>query len=231
MVALGGSIVFPERIDWAFLRRFRSFILRQVKKGRKFVIVVGGGRLSRMYVEAAAKVTTVKNEDKDWLGIHATRSNAHLLRTIFRDIADPVVIDNRYKIKKLRFPVTIASGWRPGWSTDYVAAALTHDFGVKTFIVAGKPDGVYTKDNVRYKNAKYISKLTWREYRKLIPARWEPGSHAPVDPVAARFAEKNNLVSVVVAGTDLKNFNALLSGGNFRGTCISDSINITIWKK
>ena len=182
--------------------------------------MVGGGRLSRMYVEAAAKVTAVKNEDKDWLGIHATRSNAHLLRTIFRDIADPVVIDNRYKIKEPKFPLTIASGWRPGWSTDYVAAVLAHDFGVKEFVIVGKPDGVYTKDFMKYKDAEHIPEITWRKYRKLIPAKWKPSSHAPVDPVAARFAEKNKLVSVVLAGKDLKNLEALLNNKDFKGTII-----------
>ena len=83
IIALGGSIVFPDQIDWDFLRRFRSFVLREIKKGRRFVIVSGGGRLSRIYQEAAGKVVKVTNEDKDWLGIHATRINAHLLRTIF----------------------------------------------------------------------------------------------------------------------------------------------------
>ena len=124
VLALGGSIVFPDHIDWKFLKRLRTFIKRHVARGKQFVIVVGGGRLSRMYIEAASKVKRViSDEDKDWLGIHATRSNAHLLRTIFFDSADPVVIDKRFKIKKLAFSVTIASGWQPGWSTDYIAAA------------------------------------------------------------------------------------------------------------
>ena len=220
VIALGGSIVFPDQIDWVFLRQFRSFILRQVRKGSKFVIVVGGGRLSRMYVEAAAKITPVKNEDKDWLGIHATRSNAHLLRTIFREVADPVVIDNRHKFKHLRYPVTIASGWRPGWSTDYVAAALSYDFGADKFVIAGKPDGVYTKDFVRFKDAKFIPEISWKDYRKLIPAKWVPSAHAPVDPVAARFSERHKLVSVVIDGRDLKNLEALLNDKSFRGTII-----------
>ncbi len=221
ILALGGSIIFPDQIDWIFLKKLRLFVLQNVRKGKKFVIVVGGGRLSRMYVGAAAKITAVKNEDKDWLGIHATRSNAHLLRTIFRNIADPVVIDNWQKIKRnLRFPVTIASGWRPGWSTDYVAAVIARELGAERFIIAGKPDGVYTKDNVRYKSAKHIPEITWADYRKLIPSKWKPSSHAPVDPVAARFAEKNKLTSIILAGKNLKNLEALLNSEKFKGTII-----------
>src|SRR3989344_2772574 len=108
VVSLGGSIMYPEHIDHEFLRKFRSFIMR-FAKNRRFVIVAGGGRLSRLYQEAASKVTKVTDEDKDWLGIHATRSNGHLLRTIFREIADPVVIDGLEKIRRPGFPVTIAS--------------------------------------------------------------------------------------------------------------------------
>ena len=220
VMALGGSVVFPDHIDWGFLRRFRFLVLRCVRKENKLVIVVGGGRLSRLYVEAAAKVTKVKDEDKDWLGIHATRSNAHLLRTIFRDIADPVVIDGRHRIRKLKFPLTVASGWRPGWSTDYVAAVLARDFGVKEFVVVGKPDGVYTRDFIKHKDAEHIPEITWRRYRKLIPEKWKPSSHAPVDPVAARFAEKNDLVSVILSGKDLKNLENFLKGKKFHGTYI-----------
>jgi len=220
IVALGGSIVFPDQIDWDFLRRFRLFVNREIKKGKKLVIVSGGGRLSRIYQEAAGRVVKVTNEDKDWLGIHATRSNAHLLRTIFRDQADPIVIDERYKVQKLRYPVTIASGWRPGWSTDFVAVALAQDFGIPEVIIAGKPSHVYDKDFTVHKDAVSFEELTWKEYRKLIPAKWIPGAHAPVDPVAARLAEEAGISVVVINGKNLKNFGNLLNGRNFEGTVV-----------
>ena len=235
IIALGGSIVFPDQIDWDFLRRFRLFVNREIKKGRKLVIVSGGGRLSRIYQEAAGKVVKVTNEDKDWLGIHATRSNAHLLRTIFRDDADPVVIDERYKVRKLKYPVTIASGWRPGWSTDFIAVALARDFGVPEAVIAGKPSHVYPVKNGGALRALAVSngagdkeldmkrpfsELTWGKYRKLIPTKWVPGAHAPVDPVAARLAEEAGIAAIVVNGKDLRNFGNLLNGRNFEGTLV-----------
>lgn len=223
IIALGGSIVFPDQIDWDFLRRFRVFVRKEIRKERKFAIVVGGGRLSRIYQEAAGKVVKVTDEDKDWLGIHATRSNAHLLRAILRDVADPVVLDERHKIRKLSYPVTVASGWRPGWSTDYIAIALAQDFGVPEAVIAGKPPYVYDKDFAIHKDAVPFEELTWRKYRKLIPAKWVPGAHAPVDPVAARLAEEAKIAAIVVNGKDLKNFGNLLSGRNFEGTLITNN--------
>ncbi|HUZ92728.1 MAG TPA: UMP kinase, partial [Candidatus Paceibacterota bacterium] len=154
VIALGGSIVYPAEIDVRYLKQFKKFAEREIRRGRKLVIVIGGGRLARIFQSAAHEVSPLTDEDKDWIGIHATRLNAHLLRTIFRRVADPVVFDHRGKFKKLDYPVTIASGWRPGWSTDFVAAAIAHDFDIPEFIVAGKPAFVYQKDPSIYKDAK-----------------------------------------------------------------------------
>ena len=220
VIALGGSIVYPKEINYAFLKKFRGLVLRFIRKGFKFVIVVGGGHSARLFQVAANKVVSVTDEDKDWLGIHATRLNAHLLRTIFREVANPVIIDKRHKMRRLTHPVTIAAGRHPGWSTDYVALALAADFGAKEMIISGKPDHVYDRDPGKYKSAKSFDGLSWQEYRRLIPKKWKPGLHAPVDPVAAALGEKEKICAVIVDGRDLKNFERLLLGKNFTGTII-----------
>lgn len=220
IIALGGSIMHPGEIDVLFLKKFRKFILKWLGKSKKFIIVAGGGSIARDYQNASSKILRLSDEDKDWIGIHATRLNAHLLRTIFYKEADPVVLDARFKIGKLRSKVTIASGWRPGWSTDYVALQLADDFDVKEAVIAGSPAYVYTDDPKKNKQAKALKSLTWKEYRKLIPAAWKPGSHAPVDPVGARLAHGKKLAAVILKGTDLKNFDNLLAGKEFFGTII-----------
>jgi len=164
----------------------------------------------------------VSDEDKDWIGIHATRLNAHLLRTIFRDVANPVIIDSEKKVARLHYPVTIAAGWRPGWSTDYVALQIAADLGVREAIIAGKPAYVYSKDP-RYPNAKKFTALSWGDYGKLIPKKWKPGLHAPVDPIGAALAKREGLKAIVMDGRDLKNFDALLKGKEFQGTVIGDA--------
>jgi len=220
VVALGGSIVHPDGIDTAFLKKFKKFIAPFLRRGTKFVLVIGGGTLARRFQDAAHAVSRVADEDKDWLGIHATRLNAHLLRTVFRETADPVIIDIRGKIKRLKYPVTIASGWRPGWSTDYVAMQIAADLGVREAIIAGKPAHVYSKDNARYADAKPFHEMSWREYRKLIPAKWKPGLHAPVDPVGAALGAREGIRAIIVDGRNLANFRALLRGEEFTGTII-----------
>ena len=221
VISLGGSIIYPDQIDTAFLKKFNSFIRKFLKKGYKFIIVTGGGKPARVFQEAAYKVSKINNEDKDWLGIHATRLNAHLLRTIFSDVADPVIFDIRHKIKSLKHPITIGSGWRPGWSTDFVSAQIAADFKIKEFVNAGKPAYVYERDPKKFPSARKFETLTWHKYRKLIPQKWIPGFSSPVDPVAARLCEKEKMSAIVINGKDLKNFENLLSGKNFQGTIIS----------
>jgi uridylate kinase len=229
VIALGGSILFPENVDIKLLKDFRSFIMGW-RKRKQFVIVIGGGRPSRIYNDIASRIVHVSDEDKDWLGIHVTRANSQLLRTIFCDVADPVVIDSEEKAKRLsirggsvfggKYPVTIGSGWRPGWSTDYVAFAIAKKLGVREVVVAGKPAYVFDKDFTKHKNAKPLAEISWKDYRKLIPSKWKPGAHAPVDPIAARLAVASKIKGIVLNGKNLKNLDKLLKGEEFRGTII-----------
>ncbi|KKW17178.1 MAG: Aspartate/glutamate/uridylate kinase [Parcubacteria group bacterium GW2011_GWA1_50_14] len=220
VIALGGSIVFPSEIDVVFIKKFKRLIEEQVGLGKQFVIVVGGGYLSRLYQKASREVANLSDRDKDWIGIHATRTNAQLLHAVFGKLAEPIVFDKRGKLKRLRYPITIGSGWQPGWSTDFVTSAIAGDLGMGEFVVAGKPDHVYNKDPHKYKNAEAFEHLTWKEYRRLVPAKWVPGASAPVDPVGARFAEKKKLKAIVIDGRKLGNFNRMLEGQSFEGTII-----------
>lgn len=221
VIALGGSIIVPGQINIKFLKRFRKFVLEFLKKGIKFVIVAGGGAVSRSYIKAASDIKRISDEDKDWVGIHATRLNAHLLRTIFVKEACPVVLDNPFKsVESKKYSLFIAAGWRPGWSTDYIAVLLAERFKVKNLIIASNIDYVYEKDIAKYKNSKPIKDITWSKYRRLIGEKWKPGMRAPVDPVAARLAAKLKMIVVVARGTDLKNLENILEGKKFKGTTI-----------
>lgn len=220
IIALGGSVIMPDKLNIGLLKNFRKLILKQIKSGKKFIIVAGGGKLARNYQNAAKKIIPLPYEDMDWLGIHSTRLNAHLLRTIFRKETNPVVLNSEEKPVKFQKLLIIASGWRPGWSTDYVAIRLAKKIGMDSAIIAGKPAYVYTKDNQKHKDARPIKKISWDEYRKLIPNRWIPGMSAPVDPIAAKFAKKWKINAYIVKGTNLKNLENLLNGKKFTGTVI-----------
>ena len=58
VISLGGSLIVPDQIDVQFLKGFRNLILSQVKKGNRFIIICGGGRIARNYFTALQKITT-----------------------------------------------------------------------------------------------------------------------------------------------------------------------------
>ena len=230
IIALGGSIICPQpgKIDVNFLKKFKKLILKYLKRGYRFIIIAGGGKVCRVYQNAAAKIIRLPYEDMDWLGIHATRLNAHLLRTIFRKEAYPVVLDDPKKPVKGDWSLLIASGWRPGWSTDYISVLLAKRFRVKEIIDAGDISFVYTKDPFKYKNARALGEskegggwvVSWKDYRKLVGPRWMPGLSVPIDPIAAKLAQKLKIRALIIKGTELKNLEKVLSGKKFRGTVI-----------
>ncbi|PIT93076.1 MAG: UMP kinase, partial [Candidatus Harrisonbacteria bacterium CG10_big_fil_rev_8_21_14_0_10_38_8] len=146
VIKLGGSIIHPEDINTPYIKEFKEFIEKNVEEKKKFVIVAGGGQLARKFQLASKEIKSeLTQEEADWIGIHATRLNAQLLRTVLANITDPIVIHRRFKIKFRQYPVTISSGWTPGNSTDHIAAILAKDFKTKVFIVAGKPEYMYDK--------------------------------------------------------------------------------------
>jgi len=222
IIALGGSIICPQpgKINVNFLKKFKRLILKYCKRGYRFIIVAGGGKVCRVYQGAAAKIAKLPYEDIDWLGIHTTKLNAHLLKTIFRKKTYPVVLDNPKKQVKGDWRLLIASGWKPGCSTDYISMLLVKRFQVKEIIDAGNIPFIYTKDVLKYKKAKAIKRISWKNYRKLISSKWIPGLPAPIDPIAAKLAQKLKIRALIIKGTELKNFENLLSNKKFKGTII-----------
>jgi len=221
VVSLGGSVICPKEIDFKLLKKFYFFIERKIKEGFKFVIVAGGGETARSYQRAISKIKKVSNIDKDWLGIEATKLNALLLRTILKKYAQPILFDKRFKIKNFgKYKIIIASGWKPGWSTDFVTVQIAADFKIKPAILLGKPTYVYTANPDKNKNAKPIEKMSWKDYSKIIPKKWSPGLHAPIDPIAAKLAKKKKMPVIVASGKDLKNFEKILKGEKFKGTIL-----------
>jgi len=224
ILKLGGSLIVPNGgLDVDYIKKFYTFIRNQVaEKNRRFFILIGGGKLSRHYRDAGAEITghELPNEDLDWLGIHATRLNAHLFRTIFRDLAYPNIIKKYEFIQKPNKPIVIAAGWKPGWSTDYDAVILAQDYNIKTVIKMSNADHVYNKDPREFKDAKPFDKISWRQYRAMVGDKWNPGEHAPFDPIAAKLASEVEIRVLYVDGRKIDNVAKALDGEKFVGTII-----------
>lgn len=223
VMSVGGSLIVPDHIDTAFLSALKNLIEHEATAGgRRFVVIAGGGRTARRYQDAAAEVTELDPEDLDWMGIHATRLNGHLLRTIFRDIAYPVMITNPDEIIDVPkdAPLVIAAGYRPGASTDLRAVQIAMHRGAKKLVNLSNIDYVYTKDPRTNPDAEKIEAISWTDFRTLIPPEWNPGLSSPFDPVAARTAHAAGIEVSIINGNRIDEFEKYLNGIPFIGTRI-----------
>lgn len=223
VMSIGGSLIVPNGgIDTNFLTKLNDFIRQQLASypQRQFFLVIGGGATARHYRDAGkAVIGKLTDEDLDWLGIHSTRLNAHLIRTIFHDLAHPQIIEHYDVIIKPTEQLVVASGWKPGWSTDYDSVLLCEDYDVKVIINLSNIQQVYTDDPRTNPNATPIDKMSWDEFRKLVGDEWKPGMNAPFDPIAAKKAQELGAKVVVMSG-DFENVEKFLDGQEFLGTVI-----------
>ncbi|MCL5438862.1 MAG: UMP kinase [Patescibacteria group bacterium] len=211
-------------MDTDFLFKFNKLIrnLLAENKNRQFFLVVGGGMTTRHYQEGARKVVEqeLTNEDLDWIGVHATRLNAHLIRTIFRDLAHPYLVDDYSIIRKITEPILVGAGWKPGWSTDYDAVLMCEDYNAKKIINLTNIAKVYDKDPNKFDDAKPINKISWEELRKLVGEKWTPGMNVPFDPIASKKAQELGISVTILSGRDFDNLEKYFKGEKFVGTVI-----------
>jgi uridylate kinase len=224
VVSLGGSLIVPNDIDYKFIKQFKKVVEEGIVKGYRFIIVTGGGKTARKYIEAGSKVDNIDEEDKDWIGIHATRLNAHFIRTVFKKYAHPTINKNPYDLEsflKAKESILVAAGYRPGNSTDYIAILLAKQFGVKKVVNLSNINYVYDRDPRFNLNAKKIKNINWAEFQKLVGDTWDPGANVPFDPIASKHAAKEGIEVAIMNGKKMANFKKYLEGEKFVGTLIS----------
>lgn len=222
VMSVGGSLIVPDQIDTDFLISLKKLVMHETSNGRRFIIIAGGGRTARRYQEAAAAVTSMQNEDLDWLGLHATRLNGHLLLTVFRDLAHRVMITNPDEVFDVPkdAKLIIAAGYRPGASTDLRAVQIAERVKAHKVINLSNTDYVYTDNPHTNPDAKKLENITWAEFRTIIPEDWHPGMSAPFDPVAAREAEARGIEVAQINGLKLEELQQYLDNKAFIGTRI-----------
>lgn len=220
IISLGGSLIIPDDIDVSFLKEFKDLIISQIEKGKNFVIITGGGKVCRKYQLAAKEISSPSDDDLDWIGIASLRLNAQLLRVIFRDYTHPKIIKDPNEILDFDKPIVVGSANEPGHSTDWDAVVIAKNVGAKKIINLSNTDYVYDSDPKMNPDAKKIEKISWVDYRKLIPKEWNPGLNSPFDPIASELSEKEGIEVVIMNGKPIDNLAKYLNGEEFKGTVI-----------
>jgi uridylate kinase len=229
ILSVGGSIIAPDKPDTAFLGSFTAMASDWLAEdsGRRLIFVSGGGAPARVYQQAYCEVLAetgkggaAENSAADWIGIMATRLNAQLLKACCGSLCtDDVVYDPTGSVK-FTGRILVASGWKPGFSTDNDAVLLAEKFNADTVVNLSNIEKVYTDDPRKNPDAKPLDTISWKDFRRMVGDDWTPGKNTPFDPIASRKAEELGLTVICAAGRNIENIRSILDGGKFIGTQI-----------
>lgn len=219
VLSLGGSLIVPEQVQGEFLARFRELVSARFDH-MQFVLFCGGGNTARLYQDGLRTAGVGDDASLDWIGIHSSRLNAQLVKTLFgADAASEIIVDPTLQVE-LDTPVRIGAGWKPGWSTDYDAVAFAAGHGIERVVNLSNIKYAYDKDPNQFDDAQPIEQTTWAAFRQIVGDEWKPGLNMPFDPIASRLAEEKGVEVVIAEGTNLENLAAIVDGENYIGTTI-----------
>ena len=228
VLSVGGSIIVPDKPDTEFLSKFISMVTAWLDqdKTRRLILVAGGGAPARVYQNAYKEVAektgfSSKDDAADWIGIMATRINAQLLKAAFGDYCKNDVVYNP-TLEDISFDgqILVASGWKPGFSTDTDAVYLGEKFGAKTVVNLSNIEKVYTDDPRKNPDAKPLDTISWADFRKMVGDEWTPGKNCPFDPIASKKASEIGMKVICAGAKDINNIKAILEDKEFFGTVI-----------
>jgi uridylate kinase len=221
-ISLGGSLLTRDQTPENYRRYAR--ILRKLKdKGHQLIVVCGGGRPARDYIELARELGAEPGI-QDRLGILATHLNALLLIAALGENAHPHVHRRGGEVKKhLDGRIVVGGGHLPGSSTDYRAVLFAEVTGADLVVNATDYGGVFDKDPSKHNDAKQYSKLTFKELETIIKDRFtqSPGDYGLFDLKAAHRLCKVKIPLVIIDGTDPEEIMRAVEGGH-HGTEIHD---------
>jgi len=219
VISLGGSIIIPDEINIEFLKKFKKIVLKYTKN-YKFIIVTGGGNLARKYIRGLKGFSQTAQSSA---GIAATRSNAKFVSTFFdQNPLTPIPIkmnDVEDLYRKQDIVICGALAFKPEQTTDSTATEIAAEFkGI--FINLTNVKGLYNKDPKKFKDAKFISQISWRDFHKIATKKsFKPGQHFVLDQASSKIILRNKVKSVIL-GKDLTNIDNFLSNKKFIGTVI-----------
>ena len=224
VISLGGSLIIPNKIDYEFLKKFKK-ILEKNKRKYKFVVVCGGGKTARTYIQGLEQENLKKKEYfQSLLGISATRINARLLTYFFGEDANEGIPHDMKQIKGLlrknNYIFCGALRYAGDQTSDSTSAKLANYFK-SSFINLTNIKGLYNKNPKKFRSAEFIPEINHKDFLKMakkIP--FKPGQHFVLDQTAAKVIKKYNITSYIL-GPDMKQLDKLLNKEHFVGTIIS----------
>ncbi len=221
VLSLGGSLIIPDKVDVVYIRKFKKTISRNLKK-YKFIVVCGGGGAARKYISALRELG-LNETFQSFSGISATRMNARFMNYVFGVNIEKGIPHTmkalKKEIKKKRIVFCGALEYKPKQTSDSTSAEIARAFRTE-FVNLTNVQGLYDKNPKKFKNAKFISEISWNDFLKMAnKSKFTPGQHFVLDQTAAKIILENK-ISTYIIGKNLQQLDNLLKGKKFKGTTI-----------
>ena len=224
VLSLGGSLIIPDKVDVGFLELFRKIIMKNIKK-YKFVVVCGGGKIARTYIEGLKDQPLKKKKYlQSLLGISTTRTNARFMTYFFGKDANQGIPHEMKQVRNLLAKHDIvfcgALRYETKQTSDSTAAKLARLFNCD-FINLTNVSGLYDKDPKNNRSAKFIPEISHKEFLKMANKLvFHPGQHFVLDQTAAKIINKYKIRTFIIGG-DMKNLDKILNNKHFVGTIVN----------
>ncbi|MDD4957357.1 MAG: UMP kinase [Candidatus Omnitrophica bacterium] len=221
--ALMGSTGYG--IDPNVNRSFAQQIKEAHAGGAEIAIVIGGGNIFRGLSAAASGMDRA---NADYMGMLATMLNGMALQDALEKIdvhtrvmtaiemhqlAEPYIRRRAIRhLEKGRIVIFVCGTGNPYFTTDTAAALRAVEIGADMILKATKVDGVYSKDPLKFKNAKKFEKMGyWEVLEKQLKV---------MDATAISLCMDNSLPIVVFSIKKKGNIKKAINGQKI-GTTIS----------
>jgi len=164
------------------------------------VVVAGGGKIARHYIEIARKFW-LDEASLDIMGIEVSRLNAKLLIAALGDRAYASVPKNLEEVDTAAASgkIVVTGGLHPGQSTNATAALIAEKVKASRFLNATDVDGIYDSDPNKNKGAKMFKEITVKKCLEILGSENSAaGAYDLMDIVALKVIERSRIPTVVL---------------------------------
>jgi uridylate kinase len=164
------------------------------------VVVAGGGKIARQYIEAARKLGADEST-LDAIGIDVSRLNARLLIAALGDSAHHEVPENLQEVLSAAQTgkIVVSGGLHPGQSTNATAALIAEKVRASKFINATDVDGIYDSDPNKNRKARMFKEISVSQCIEILgEENSAAGEYDLMDLVALKVIERSKLPTVVL---------------------------------
>lgn len=222
-ISLGGSIVSGEDgVNVEYIKKLGEMLSKH-RKDKRFVIVVGGGYVNKVYIDAAKKV--IKNNSVlDEIGIAFTRINALFLKDMLSEYlkvySNIITSIDELKMVMGNNEVSVLGGLLPGITTDSTCVLACEAVGSKELINVSRVPYIYDRPPSE-EGAEVLEELS---HDKMIELAYKYDSRGArenfiFDLVASKLAKRSN-IKVSFVNDNIDELEKVILGERHKGSII-----------